>query len=171
MKRNQRHRHLALLIFIPLLVAICLCTVLLLPRVSDFFTSAAYPDYLWALRMTKVLSDKGYPVHDVSVSDSEPAGFRILDVQIGNLVGDEEQRTYELVKEVHSAIMETFLYATAQPQPPTVIDVMVIDYDSGSYTVFTEYETVQKFYDGEISEQIYFEQWSYPENTPEITPP
>lgn len=171
MKRNQRYRRLVLLIFVPPLLAICLCMVLLIPNASSFFGSAAYPDYLWSLRMTKMLGDKGYPVHDITVSDSEPPGFRIVDVQIGNLIEDKEQRTYELVKEVHVVIMETFLYADAQPEPPTVVDVMVIDYDSGSYNVFTDYETVQKFYTGEISEQTYFEQWSYPENTPEITPP
>ena len=171
MKQNQRHRRLALLIFIPPLLAICLCIVFLAPRVDGFFGSAAYPDYLWSLRMTKMLGDKGYPVHDVTVSDSEPPGFRIVDVQIGNLVDDKEQRTYELVKEVHLVIMETFLYADAQPQPLTAVDVMVIDYDSGSYNVFTDFEAIQKFYAGEISEQVYFAQWSFPENTPEITPP
>ncbi len=171
MRKNQSHRRLLFLILIPPILATCLCVAFAVPRVSNFFHSAAYPDYLWSLRITKALSDKGYPVHDVRALHSEPLGFSILDVQIGNLVDGEEQRTYELVKEVHSVIMETFLDGSVQPQAVSVIDVMVIDYDSGSYSVSVDFETAQKFYKGKISEQAYFDEWSYPENTPEITPP
>jgi hypothetical protein len=171
MHQNQSHRRLLFLILIPPILATCLCVALLVPRASNFFNSPAYPDYLWSLRITKALSDKGYPVHDVTASDSEPPGFRILDIQIGNLIDNEEQGTYQLVKDVHSVIMETFSDESAQPQAVSVINVMVIDYDSGSYNVSIDFETAQKFYKGEISEQTYFDQWSYPENTPEIMPP
>jgi hypothetical protein len=117
------------------------------------------------------LSDKGYPVHDVTILEGESQTFRVIDVQIGNLVNGEEVNTYDIVKEVHSVIMETFQNESAQPRPANVIDVMVIDYNSGSYDVFTDYDVVIRFCKGEISEQEYFTNWSYPENTPGITPP
>ena len=171
MRKIQSHRLLLLLILIPPLLATCLCVAFLVPRSIDFFTSSSYPDYLWSLRITRVLSNKGYPVHDVSVSGSEPPGFRSIDVQVGNLVEGEQQRTFDLVKAVHSVVMETFVNSSSQPEPVDAVVVMVIDYSSGSYPVDIDFETLRKFQAGEISEQTYFEHWSYPENTPGITPP
>ncbi len=171
MQNNKFHRGLPFLLLIPPLLIICLCVAFLIPRVSDFFQSSAYPDYLWSRRITKALSDKGYAVHDVKASDSEPPGFRILDVQVGDLVNDEEIRAYDLVKDVHSIIMETFVNEAAQPQPVSVIDVTIFDYDSGIYFVAVDFESAQRFSNGEISEEAYFDQWSYSENVPGITPP
>lgn len=171
MRNNQSYRRLALLILVPPLLAIFLCVVLLTPRIKDFFNSPAYPDYLWSLRVTHALNDKGYPVHDVTVSGSEALGFRDIDIQIGNLMKGERQRSYELVNDVHSIVMGTFINESSQPEPVDMITVMIIDYSSGSYTVSVDCETVRKFYAGEISEKAYFENWSYPQNTPGITPP
>ncbi|MCL4275581.1 MAG: hypothetical protein KJZ77_17045 [Anaerolineales bacterium] len=171
MRNNQSYRRLALLILVPPLLVIFLCVVLLTPRINDFFNSPAYPDYLWWLRVTRELSDKGYPVHDVTVSENETLGFRDIDIQIGNLMKGEQRRSYELVKDVHSIVMDTFINDSSQPEPVDMITVMIIDYSSGSYTVSVDYGTVRKFYAAEISEQEYFKNWSYPENTPGITPP
>lgn len=98
-------------------------------------------------------------------------GFRDIDIQIGNLMKGEQRRSYELVKDVHSIVMDTFINDSSQPEPVDMITVMIIDYSSGSYTVSVDYGTVRKFYAAEISEQEYFKNWSYPENTPGITPP
>ncbi len=171
MQKNQPQRRLVFLIFLPPLLATCLCAAFSIPRLVDFYHSPAYPDYLWSLRITHELSAKGYPVHDVSVSGSELSGSRDIFLQVGNQVEGKPQRTYELVKKVHSVIMETFDNTSAQPEPVDAIAVMVIDYSSGSYLVSVDYETVQQFHAGEISEQAYFEHWYYPEDTPNITPP
>jgi hypothetical protein len=171
MQKNRSSRHLLLVILIPPVLAACLCIAILIPRVVDFFSTTSYPDYLWALRITHELSNEGYPVADVSVLGSDIPGVRTIHVQIGNLLAGKQQRSYELVKEVHSVIIKTFANATAQPDPVNEILVTIIDYSSGSYMVSVDFETAQKYFAGDISDQTYFEHWSYPENTPGITPP
>lgn len=171
MQNNKFHRGQLFLLIIPLVLVICLCVAFLIPRVSYFFQSSEYYDYQWSRHISKALNDKGYAVHDVKASDSEPPGFRILDVQVGDLVNDEEKRSYELVMEVHTIVMETFVHESAQPQPVNLIYITIFDYDSGIYFVGVDFETAQKFYDGEISEEAYFDQWSFSGNVPRIISP
>jgi len=171
MQNNKFQRSLLLLFLIPPVLILCLCVVFLIPRANNYFHSPEYQDYLWSRRITNVLNDKGYTVHDVKASDSEPPGFRILDVQVGDLVNDEEKGAYELVKEVHAIVIETFVDEAAQPQPVNIIYMTIFNYDSGIYFVGIDFETAQKFHNGEVSEKVYFDRWSYSGDVPEIAPP
>jgi hypothetical protein len=120
--------------------------------------------------MNRKLSDIGYPIHDISVNDSDPPGFRIIDVQTGNSINGERQRTYNLVKEVNKVVVETFFVASFRPNSGDVIMITLFD-ESGIYMIGVDFGTVIKYQQGEISEEEYFEQWSFSQNTPEITPP
>ena len=156
-----------LLLLVPLL-----CSVFVLfPRLFINVRAPSLPDYLWALRVSHALRDRGYLVHVISISESEEADFRDIDVQLGNLVNGEPQQAYALVKEVHAVIVQTFPQATWQPQPVIFVSILLIDYERGSYFVAVTFETVQKFQAGELSESAYFAQWSYPDELPGITPP
>jgi hypothetical protein len=171
MKKIHPYKLLPLLILVPPIFASCLCIAYLGPRAIGFFTSSSYPDYLWSVRITRALSNLGYPVHDVTVyGDELPGGRRIL-VQIGNLKGDERQRSFDVVKAVHTVIFETFKGSSSPPNPVDYVDIMLIDYSDGTYDVGIDFETIQKYQEGEISEEIYFQHWSYSEGVPEITPP
>jgi len=171
MQKYQSHRLLMLLILIPPLAITCLCGGFVALGSVGFLRSSSFPDYLWSLRITKELSNKGYPIHEVSVSGSEPPGFRIIDIQIGRLVNGEQQRTYALVKTVHEIVVDTFTNPFSQSDLVDVIVITIFDYSGGSYIVGIDFDTAHKYQLGEISKESYFEHWSFPPNTPEIMPP
>lgn len=171
MNKIRSNRVLLLLIALPPLMLTCLCGAFIVLRLINLIASPSYSDYLWSRRITRELRDNGYPVHDVSVSDSDPPGFRIVDVQVGNLVDSEQQRTYEIVKAVHKTVIDTFASSSFQPDSASVIVITLFDYASGIYTIGVDFATAQKYQLGEISEEEYFEQWSFSPNTPEIMPP
>jgi len=172
MKKNQRHRRLVLLIFIPPLLAICLCIAFLTPPIYNFLNSAAFPDYLWSQRITRALRDKGYSIHEtVNVARSERPVIDIVALEVDNLVNGEQLKPYELVKGVHSAIIETFADRSHQPQPVDIIFVIVGTYPNEQYAVEVNFEDGQEFQAGKISEQAYFERWTVHSNTLEIAPP
>jgi hypothetical protein len=172
MQKNQRHRRLLFLILIPPILAICLCLGFSLPRLVSFLNSPAFPDYLWSQHITRALSDKGYSVRDsANVARSERPVIDIVALEINDLVNGEQKRPYELVKEVHSVVMETFANTAPQPQPVDIIFVVVNNKSGDSYAVEMDFEDVQKFQAGEISEQTYFEHWILHPKTLEITPP
>lgn len=154
----------------PLFVA-CLGGLLLVSHLLAFFNSPSFPNYLWSLRVAQELNSMGYPVRDVSVSDSDPPGFKIIDVQIGNLVHGEQGKTYELVETVHKVVIERFTNPHFQPEEVDAIIITIFDRSDGIYFVGIDFETARKFQLGEISEETYFEHWSFPPNTPEIAPP
>jgi hypothetical protein len=158
-------------ILLPLLILACLCGVFILLQSINYIASPFFSDYLWSLRIARELSDNGYPVHDVSVSDSEPPGFRIVDVQVGNLDDGEQRRTYELVKAVHKTVVETFAASPFQPNSASVIFITLFDYSSGIYTIGVDFVIVQQYRLGEISEKEYFDHWSFSPSTPDIMPP
>ena len=171
MQKIRSNRLLLLLIVLPLLMLICLCSAFIALRSINLIASSSFSDYLWSLRITRELRDNGYLVHDVSVSDSDPPGFRIVDVQVGNLVDGEQQRTYELVKAVHKTVIDTFASSSFQPDSASVIFITLFDYSSGIYTIGVDFAAAQKYQLVEISEEEYFEEWSFSPNTPEIMPP
>jgi hypothetical protein len=171
MQNNKFHRGLLFLLLIPPVLIVCSCAVFLIARISNYLRSPEYQDYLWSRRIANALNDKGYAVHDVKASDSEPPGFRILDVQVGDLVNDEEKAPYELVKDVHALVIKTLVDKATPAQPVSIIYMTIFDYDSGIYFVVVDFETARKFYNGEISEEAYFDQWSLSGEVPDITPP
>jgi len=172
MKKNQRHRRLLLLIFIPPLLAICLCMVLLTPPIYNFLNSSAFPDYLWSQRIAHALKNKGYTIHEtVNVARSERPVIDIVALEVDNLVNGKQIKPYELVKEIHSIIVETFADKSYQAQPVDIIFVIVGRYPDETYAVEINFEDVQEFQAGKISEQTYFERWIVHSNTLEIAPP
>ncbi|MBC7878292.1 MAG: hypothetical protein H7Y59_14070 [Anaerolineales bacterium] len=172
MRKIPRHRRLVLLILIPPILAICLCAVLLTPSTYNFLNSAAFPDYLWSQRIARALRDKGYSIHEtVNVARSERPVIDIVALGVGNLVNGKQIKPYELVKEIHSVIMETFANTSIQPQPVDIIFVIVGNYPGETYAVEVNFEDVQEFQAGKISEQAYFERWTVHSNTLEIAPP
>lgn len=172
MKKNQRHRRLVLLIFIPPLLAICLCVVLLTPSVYNFLNSAAFPDYLWSQHITRELNEKGYSIHDiVNVSRSEGPSISIVAVGVRDLVNGEQRKPYELVKDVHLIIMKAYVGTSPQHQPVDIIFVIVDNYPSVSYAVEIDFKDVQEFQAGKISEQDYLSRWVLHPDTLEIDPP
>ena len=171
MNKIRFHNILLSLIVFPLLMFVCLCSIFSTLLSNSLLTSPNFTDYLWSLRISRELSVNRYPVHDVSVSDSDPPGLRIVDIQVGNLVDGEQQRTYELVKAVHKVVLETFHPSYFQPNSANVIFITLFDYSSGIYTIGVDYATVQKYQLGKISEDEYFENWSFSPNTPGIMPP
>lgn len=172
MQKIPRHRRLVFLILIPPLFAICLCGALLTPPIYNFLKSAAFPDYLWSQSITRTLKDKGYSVHNVAnVARSERPAITIVAVEVDSLVKGEQPMPYDLIKDVHSIIMETFANISPRPQPVDIIFV-IVDNDSGeSYAVEVNFEDVQKFQVGQLSEPAYFERWTVHSKTLEITPP
>lgn len=172
MKHDQRHRRLVLLIFIPPILAICLCIALLTPPIYNFLNSPAFPDYLWSQRITRTLRDKGYSIHDIAnVSRSERPSISLVGVGVSNPVPGEQLKPYELVKDVHSAIMKSYADTSPQPLPVDIIFVIVGNYPDETYAVEINFEDVQEFQAGKISEQEYFERWTVHSNTVEIAPP
>jgi hypothetical protein len=172
MKKNQRHRRLALLIFIPPLLAICLCVALLTSPVYNFLNSSAFPDYLWSQSITRTLKDKGYSIHDVAnVARSDRPVITMVAVEVDNLVQGEQPKPYDLVKEIHSVITGTFENTSPRPQPVEFIFVVVNDFPDKSYAVEINFEDAQKFQAGQLSEQAYFERWTVHSNTLKIAPP
>lgn len=171
MQKNHNYRRLTLLIFVPPLFVICLCFVLLIPSAFNFYDSSAFPDYLWSTRITRGLNDKGYLVYDVKISGSDDPSSRVISVEISNLVGNEQKRSYDLVKEVHLIILETFDNTSSKPnQPANVVVITINDSYGNSHFVGVDYETVRQFFAGEISEKIYFVRWTYSPEIPEIAP-
>jgi len=172
MQKRQTHRRLAWLIVIPPLLAICLCMVLLTPPVFNFFNSSAFPDYLWSQRITRALRDKGYSMQDTAnVSRSESPSISLVGVGVSNLVAGEQLKPYELIKDVHSIIMKSYADTLHQPLPVDIIFVIVGNYPDETYAVEVNFEDVQEFQAGKISEQEYFERWTVHSNTVEIAPP
>lgn len=172
MKKNQRHRRLVLLIFIPPLLAICLCVALSTPSIYNFLTSAAFPDYLWSQHITRELNNDGYSIHDfVNVSRSETPPITIIAVGVSNIVEGRQLEPYELVKDVQSIITESYINTSPQPQPVEIIAVLAYGDFSDSYVVEVKFEDVRRFQAGEISEQEYFKRWILHPDTLEITPP
>jgi len=173
MKHNQRHRRLVLLIILPPLLAICLCAALLTSPVYNFLNSSAFPDYLWSQNITRTLKDKGYSIHDVAnVARSERPVITMVAVEVDNLVVKGEQpKPYDLVKAIHSVIIETFTNTSPRPQPVEFIFVVVNSFPDESYAVEVNFEDVQKFQAGQLSEQAYFERWTVHSRTLKITPP
>ncbi len=172
MQKKQSHRRLIWLIFLPPLLAICLCLAFSAPPIFKFLNSAAFPDYLWSHSITHTLSDKGYVIHDaVNVSRSETPPITIIAVGVSNLVEGKQVEPYELVKDVHSVIIESYENTTPQPQPVDIIAVIVYGNSDTSYVVEVNFEDVRKFQTGEISEQEYFKHWILHPDTMEITPP
>jgi Rad3-related DNA helicase len=105
------------------------------------------------------------------VSDSDPPGFEIIDVQVGNVVKGEEISTYELVETVHDVVVETFEDHLFKLGPVDAIVITIFDQTHGIYNVGIDFETARKYHFGEISEESYFEDWSYPDYAPRIQPP
>ncbi len=176
MKKNRYHRHrrLVLLIFMPPLLAICLCVALLTTPVYSFLNSPAFPDYLWSQSITRNLKTKGYSIDDVAnVARSERPVITMVAVEVNNLVKGQQSKPYDLVKEIHSVVIETFANTTPQPQPVEFIFVVVNNFDflDESYAVEIKFEDAQKFQVGQLSEQEYFERWKVHSNTLEISPP
>ena len=172
MQNNQSHRRLVLLILIPPLLAMCVCLGFATPRLISFLNSPAFPDYLWSQRITHALNDKGFSVRDsANVARSERPVIAIVALEISDLVKGEKKRPYELVKEVHSVVMETFANTSLQPQPVDIIFVVVNSQSGNSYAVEANFEDVRKFQAGEISEKTYFERWILHPRILDITPP
>ena len=172
MRKRKSHRRLIWLIFIPPLLAICLCLAFSVPPIFKFLNSAAFPDYLWTQSITRELSNKGYSIHDfANVSRSEPHPIAIVAVGVNNLVEGKQLEPYELVKNVHSIIIESYSNTSPQPQPVDIIIVLVYGNSGNSYVVEVNFEDVRKFQAGEIYEQEYFEHWILHPDTIEITPP
>ncbi len=171
MHKMQSHQLILLLTLIPLLLISCLCGAFLAPHYIDYFTSSSFSNFLWSRQITQELNNRGYPIRDVLVSDSDPPGFRIIDIQIGNLVQGEQQSAYVLVKIVHEVVIKTFETASYKPDTVDAIVITIFDYSSGTYVIGIDFETARKYQLGEISEGSYFAHWSFPENTPGIRPP
>ncbi len=144
----------------------------LTPPIYNFLNSSAFPDYLWSQRIAHALRNKGYSIHEtVNVARSERPVIDIVALEVDNLVNGEQIEPYELVKEIHSVIMETFVNTSFQPQPVDIIFVIVGNYPGETYAVEVNFEDVQEFQAGKISEQAYFERWTVHSNTLEIAPP
>lgn len=172
MQNNKSHRRLVWLIFIPPLLAICACLAFAVPQIFKFLNSDAFPDYLWTQRITRTLSNKGYSIHDfVNVSRSQPELCTIVAVGVDQLVDGKQPEPYELVKDVHSIIMESYTNTPYSPQPVDIIVVLVYGDLYDSYAIEVSFEDVQNFQTGEISEQEYFERWTVHSNTIKVTPP
>lgn len=171
MPRTRSSKLALLLLLTPPLFITCFGGLLLTSHLLVFFTSASFSNYIWSLRVARELNSMGYPVRDVSVNDSDPPGFEIIDVQTGNLVHGEQVKTYELVETVHKVIIENFTNANFQPEAADAIVITIFDRSGGIYFVGIDFDTARKFQIGEISEETYFEHWSFPPNTPEIVPP
>jgi len=171
MQKNLNYRHLALLIFAPPLFVICFCIILLIPSVFRFYDSSAIPDYFWTNRIKQELDDKGYLVYEVKISGSDDLDSRVISIEVSNLIGNEQKRSYDLVKEVHFVILETFDNTSSKPnQPANIVVVTIIDSLGNSHFVGVDYETVRQFFAGEILEKIYFVRWTYSPGIPEIGP-
>lgn len=171
MQNRKHHRRLVWLIFAPPLLAICVCLAFSVPPIFKFLNSDAFPDYLWSQRITRALNDRGYSIHDfVNVSRSQPELCTIIAVGVDKLVDGKEPEPYELVKDVHSVIMESYANTSSPPQPVDIIVVLVYGDLYDSYAIEVSFEDVQKFQTGEISEQEYFGRWILHPNTIEITP-
>lgn len=172
MQKKKSDRRLIWLIFLPPLLAICLCLAFSAPPIFKFLNSAAFPDYLWTQSITRELSNQGYSIHDfANVSRSEPPLCTIVAVGVNNLAEGKQVEPYELVKDVHSIIIESYTNTSPQPQPVDIIVVLVYGYSGDSYVVEMNFKDVRKFQAGEISEQEYFEHWILHPDTMEITPP
>jgi hypothetical protein len=172
MQNNRSHRRLVWLIFIPPLLAICACLAFAIPQIFKFINSAAFPDYLWTQRITRALNDKGYSIHDfVNVSRSQPELCTIIAVGVDRLVDGKQPEPYDLVKDVHSIIMESYTNTSYPPQPVDIIVVLVYGDLYDSYAIEVSFEDVRKLRTGEISEKEYFEHWTLHPDTVEITPP
>lgn len=172
MRKIPRHRRLVFLIFMPPILAICLCMALLTSPIYNFLNSSAFPDYLWSQRITRALREKGYSIHDIAnVSRSEGPSISLVGVGVSNLVAGGEPKPYELIKEVNSIIMKSYTDTSPQPLPVDIIFVIVGNYPSETYAVEVNFEDVQEFQAGKISEEEYFQRWTVHSNTVEITPP
>jgi hypothetical protein len=118
------------------------------------------------------LNDEGFSIREsTNVARSERPVITIVALEISDLVNGEQKRPYELVKEVHSVIMESFANTSPQPQPVEIIFVIVNSQSGSSYSVEANFEDVRKFQAGEISEKTYFEHWTLHPRTLDITPP
>jgi hypothetical protein len=172
MQKKKSHRRLVWLIFLPPLLAACLCLIFSAPPIFKFLNSAAFPDYLWTQNITRELRNKGYSVHDfANVSRSEPPPVTIIAVGVNNLVEGKHLEPYQLVKGVHSIIIESYTNTLPQPYPVDIIAVLVYGNSGDSYAVEVNFEDVRKFQAGEISEQEYFAHWILHPDSMKITPP
>jgi hypothetical protein len=154
------------------MLAICLCLAFSALPIFKFLNSAAFPDYLWSQSITHALSDKGYSIHDVvNVSRSEPLHTTMIAIGISDLVKGKQLEPYQLVKDVHSVIIESYENTSPQPQPVDIIAVIVYGNSFNGYVVEGNFENVRKFQAGEISEQEYFKHWILHPDTMKITPP
>lgn len=170
MQKFVSNHPILVVIFILVIVTAILCGVFIVLQSVAFSKSTPFADKLWSIRIARKLNNGGYPIHDVSVSDSDPPGFRIIDIQTGNLINGEEQRTYDLVKVIHQIVVETSFDSSFQPDAGDLIMVTLFD-DSGIYMIGVDFETAIKYQRNEISEEEYFEKWSFSSNMLEITPP
>lgn len=172
MENDRSYRRLVWLIFIPPLLAICVCLAFSAFPIFKFLNSDAFPDYLWSQRITRALNDKGYSIHDfVNVSRSQPELGTIVAVGVSKLVHGEQLEPYELVKDVHAVILQSYEKTSPQPQPVDIVFVIVEDDLWDSYAVEISFDYVQEFQAGQISERDYFEHWILHPDTLEITPP
>jgi hypothetical protein len=173
MRKKKSHRRLVWLIFIPPLLAVCLCLAFSASPIIEFLNSAAFPDYLWTQRITRELSNKGYSIRDfANVSRSESPPIKAVAIGVNSLIKGRPVEPYELVKDVHYIIVES--YANTSPQPQLVNTIMVLVYGNfdDTYVIEVNFEDVRRFRAREISEQEYFKRWIllHPDKM-EITPP
>ena len=159
-----------LLILIPLFLFVCMCSILVALRASDFFSSNFFPDYLWSQRIARHLEQESYIVNDVSINTIEtPFKMRIMEIRVE--VDINQSRAYNVISDVHRIMVEEYAHPSFQPNPLDKVIVMLDNGDVVSYGVISDFESAQKYYNEEISQDLYFKSWEYGGKIPGITPP
>jgi hypothetical protein len=159
-----------LLLGVALLVT-CLCMVFMMAHLASLLNASPIADYLWSIRATQDLSNKGILVHNITVSDSQPPGYRLIDIQVGNLIHGKSQPASEIVEIVHKAVILTYVNLPVLAKPVNGISVTVFNYSGGLSMVGIDFETAREYQLGEVSRETYLNHWSFLVKMHENSPP
>jgi hypothetical protein len=160
-----------ILLFIPLILFLFFCSAILIFRGIGFFNNLnSSPDYLWSQRITQRLMDEGYSVNDVIINtNTTPVTLRVIEIRVE--IDIQQHRAYNVIEDVHRIMIEEFSYPSSQPNPVDKVIVMLDDDDNYPFGVISDFEFAWKYHNGQISQDVYFENWSYGGEIPGITPP
>ena len=158
------------LLFIPLILFLFFCSAILIFRSIGFFNSNSSPDYLWSQRITQRLMDEGYSVNDVTINtNSTPVTLRVIEIRVE--IDIQQHRAYNVIDDIHRIMIEEFSHPASQPNPVDKVIVMLDSDINYPFGVISDFEFAWKYHNGQISQALYFDNWSYGEDIPGITPP
>ena len=160
-----------ILLFIPLVLFLFFCSAILIFRGIGFFNNLnSSPDYLWSQRITQRLMGEGYSVNDVIINtNTTPVTLRVIEIRVE--IDIQQHRAYNVIDDVHRIMIEEFSYPSSQPNPVDKVIVMLDGDDNYPFGLISDFEFAWKYHNGQISQDVYFENWSYGGEIPGITPP